>query len=380
MDIKLNADQVEIARQARRFCENETPIEYARKMFEDPKGYTDEIWGKMVEMGWTAMCIPEDYDGLGLELMDLAVVVEEMGRIVAPGPFFSSTVLAGEVLKAAGDSGRKSSYLSRMAAGEIKGALAMCEAEGGGDPEYINLTARPDGDGFILNGCKAPVPDAHTADFLICAARTAAGAEATAGITLFLVDLPNDGLKVTPLPAMDGTRKPCAVEFDNLRLGADTILGNVNRGWDPLGKALQRAWVIMSAECVGGAQRAMEIATAYAKERVQFDQPIACFQSIKHMCAQMYVETESARSLLYWAAWAQDHADAKEAAVSASVSKSYCADAYRNAAAKAIQILGGTGMTWEHDIHLYIKRSKANELSLGDRNYHRERVVRLLTA
>jgi len=183
---------------------------------------------------------------------------------------------------------------------------------------------------------------------------------------------------VSLLPSMDGTRKLCAVEFKEVRIGAEEILGEAGKGWEPLGRVLQRGQVGLCAECLGGAQRAMEIATEYAKVRVQFDQPIGAFQAIKHRCAQMYAEVESARSILYWAAWAQDHGNPEEAALAASVAKAYCSTVYRNASTSAVQILGGTGFSWEHDIHLYLKRAKANEVALGDPVYHRERVAQFI--
>ena len=202
----------------------------------------------------------------------------------------------------------------------------------------------------------------------------------TKGITLFLVDLSTEGISVQQLPTMDGTRKLSAVEFKNVRLGAKSILGDLQHGWTPLQRVLQRAQVGLSAECVGGAQRAMEIATDYAKVRVQYDQPIGAFQAIKHRCAQMFVESESARSMLYWAAWAQDHGDEKEAAIAAAAAKSYCSEAFTHNASSGIQILGGTGFTMENEMHLFLKRAKANELALGDPVYHRERIMQLLTS
>jgi len=183
---------------------------------------------------------------------------------------------------------------------------------------------------------------------------------------------------VSLLPSMDGTRKLCAVEFKEVRIGAEEILGEAGKGWEPLCRVLQRGQVGLCAECLGGAQRAMEIATEYAKVRVQFDQPIGAFQAVKHRCAQMYVEVESARSILYWAAWAQDHGNPEEAVLAASVAKAYCSTVYRNATTSAIQVLGGTGFSWEHDIHLYLKRAKANEVALGDPVYHREQVAQFI--
>ena len=380
MDIKLNEDQVEIARQARRFCENEAPMEYVRAMFEDERGFTDEIWGKAVEMGWSAMLIPEDCGGLNLELLDLSVVLEEMGRAVFPGPFFSTVLLAAEIIKEAGTDKQKKRYLSGIASGELRGTLALHEQDSGADIGHIQMEARTDGAGYLLNGTKLFVPDANAADFLICAARTEAGNDPARGITLFLTEPGMDGLSVSLLPTMDGTRKLCEVNFKDVRVARDEILGKPNHGWEDLRSALQRAQVGLCAESVGGAQRAMEIATEYAMVRIQFDQPIGAFQAIKHSCAQMFLEVESARSILYYASWAQDHGDPEEAAIAASVAKSYCSEVYKNAARSCLQILGGTGFSWEHDIHLYIKRAKANEMALGDPMYHRERVARLITS
>jgi len=241
------------------------------------------------------------------------------------------------------------------------------------------MGARADGDGFVLNGTKLFVPDAHVADFLACAARTEAGNDPAQGITLFLVDLSADGVSVSLLPTMDSTRKLCTVELKEVWVSPEGVLGELHKGWAPLSRVLQRAQVGLCAECVGGAQRAMEIATEYAKIRIQFDQPIGAFQAIKHRCAQMYVEVESSRSILYWAAWAQDHGDSKEAALASSVAKAYCSEAFTHVSTGAIQVLGGTGFAWENDIHLYLKRAKANEVALGDPTYHREKVVQLLT-
>jgi alkylation response protein AidB-like acyl-CoA dehydrogenase len=380
MDIKLNEDQIEIARQARRFCENESPMDYVRAMFENDRGFTNEFWAKQAEMGWMAMCVPEAYGGLAMPLMDLAVVLEEMGRALVPGPFFSTVLLAAEALLAAGNDSQKKIYLSAMAEGNIKGTLALHEPEGGADPAYINMSARSDGDGYVLEGTKIPVPDAHVADVILCAARTGAGNEPEKGVSLFLVDPKAEGLSITLLPTMDGTRKLCAVVFKGVRVDAGSVLGEVNGGWAPLMRVLRRAQVALCAESLGGAHRAMEIATEYAKERIQFDQPIGAFQAVKHRCAQVYVEVESARSLLYWAAWAQDNEAPDEARLAASVAKAYCSEVYRNATTSAIQVLGGTGFSWEHDIHLYLKRAKANEAILGDPAYHREQVARLITA
>ncbi len=379
MEVNLSEEQIQMARQARRFCENVMPMEYVRSMLEDERGFTEAVWNQMAEMGWTGMCLPEAYGGLGLSLLDLSVVLEEMGRALAPGPFFSTVLLAAATIARAGTEEQKKRYLPEIASGALRGSLALYEPEGGADPGWVRMTARPGAGGYTLNGTKLFVPDAHTAQVLVCVARAGGKGRKDAGPALFLLNTQAPGLTTSLLPTMDGTRKLCAVDFRRVRARPEDVLGDSASGREALEMVLQKAAVGLSAECVGGAQRAMEIATEYAKVRVQFDQPIGSFQSIKHRCAQMFVEVESARSVLYWAAWAQDHGDPLEAALSSSVAKAYCAEAYRNACASAVQVLGGTGFSWEHDIHLYLKRAKANEAALGDPMYHRERIVRLLS-
>jgi len=380
VDITLDEFQLDIAKEARRFLEKEAPMEYVREMFEDDRGFTDAMWNKINEMDWMKIRIPESYGGMEMDQLELAIILEEMGRVLLPGPFFSNVQLAAEAILEAGSESQKKSYLPRIGEGELRGTLALHEPDGGADPGYIQMEARTDGDGFLLNGTKLFVPDAHVADFLVCAARTETGDDPTHGISLFLVDAGAQGISTSLLPTMDGTRKLCAVEFKDVRIDSEAILGPLHEGWHALTRVLQRAQIGLCADCLGGAQRAMEIATEYAKIRHQFNQPIGAFQAIKHRCAQMFVEVESARSLLYWAAWAQDSGDDQEAAISASAAKAYCAEIYTQITNGAIQVLGGIGMTWENDIHLYLKRAKANESILGDPVYHRERVALLLTA
>ena len=380
MDITLTKEQKDIAKEARRFLTKECPFDFVQEAYEADKDLTEDIWNKMTDMDWMAMRIPEDFGGLGMEQTDLNIVLEEMGRAVVPGPFFATVMLTAEAIIAAGNDEQKKQYLPRIADGELKGSLALYESDGGADLNYINMPAHAVGGSYVLNGTKLFVPGAGVADILVCVARTKESDDPTRGITLFLVDPASDGISIQQLPTMDGTRKLSAIEFKNVRLGEESILGDLHHGWAPLQRVLQRAQVGLSAECVGGAQRAMEIATDYAKVRIQYDQPIGAFQAIKHRCAQMFVDTESARSMLYWAGWAQDHGDEKEAAVSASAAKSYCTEAFTSCASSGIQILGGTGFTMENEMHLFLKRAKANEMALGDPVFHRERIMQLLTS
>jgi alkylation response protein AidB-like acyl-CoA dehydrogenase len=373
MDISLSKAQKDIAKEARRFLKKECTIDFVHEMYEDESGFTNDLWDKMAAMDWMAMRIPETYGGIEMEQIDLNLVLEEMGRAAVPGPFFSTVMLAAEAILQAGNKAQKERYLASIADGKLKGTLALYEPDSGSDPGYIYMEARADGNDIVLNGTKLCVPDAHLVDIMVCSART------DDGITLFVVDTAADGLKITPLPSMDATRRLSTVEFGNVRLGPDSILGERNQGWEPLQRVLQRAQVGLAAECLGGAQYAMETATDYAKVRVQYDQPIGGFQAIKHRCADMLVAVESSRSILYWAAWAQDHADEKEAALAASAAKAFCTEAFTKVAGGAIQVLGGTGFTWENGMHVYLKRAKANEAAFGDPEFHRERVVQLLT-
>ncbi len=380
MDITLSKTQQNIAQEARRFLKKECPSEYVQEMFKDTQGMTDDLWQKMAEMDWMAMRIPETFGGMGMEQIDMSLLLEEMGRAVLPGPFFSTVILAGETIMAAGTDTQKRKYLSAIADGKAKATLALHEPDGGSDLGYINMSGTRNGDDFILNGTKLYVPDAHLADFIVMPVRTGTTGDLADTLSLFVMSARERGLTISPLPTMDGTRKLSAVICKDVQLNKASILGELNKGWQPLLQALQRAQVGLCAEAVGGAQKAMEIASDYAKVRVQYDQPIGSFQAVKHMCAQMFTEAESSRSMLYWASWAQDYGLENEAAIAASSAKAYCTDAFTKVAAKGIQVLGGTGFTMENEMHLYLKRAKANQAALGTPVYHRERVMQLLTS
>ncbi len=379
MDITLSKAQQDIAKEARRFLKKECPKEFIEEMYEDPNGYTDTLWSKIVEIDWPAMCIPEKYEGMGMPLLDLVMVLEETGRALLPGPFFSTVLYAAETINAAGSEAQKKAYLPKIANGEIKGTVAVYDPDSGSDLEYIQMKAESDGNGYVLNGTKVLVSDAHVSDFIICAARTTAGENPENGITLFIIDPKADGVTVSLLPTMDAVRKYGVVEFKDVKVGAEAVLGDVDKGWAPFFKAVQRANVGIAAESIGGAQWAMETATDYAKMRVQFDQPIGAFQAIKHRCAQMFADVESSRSLLYYAAWAQDNEDTTTAAIAASAAKAYCTEAYKNVVCGTVQVMGGAGFIWENEVHYYLKRAKANEVIMGDPDYHREKILRLLS-
>ncbi len=378
MDVTLTREQTEIVRQVRRFLDNESPMKYVRAMFDDQRGFSDRLWAGIAEMGWTAMRLPEEFSGLNMPFVDLCLVLEEMGRALLPGPFFSTVLLAADALVQAGTPAQKAKYLPGIAEGKIRGTLALYEPDSGADPGYVRMAAEFNGNEFVLSGTKLFVPDVQCANFIVVAARTAPACDSTKAISLFCVDLPDERVSIAPLRTMDGTRKLFAVEFRDVRVGEESVLGQLHEGWSSLRPVLQRAQVGICADSVGAAQKSMEMAADYAKIRIQFDQPIGAYQAVKHRCAQMFEAVESARSLMYWAAWAQDEADPQEAALAASSAKSYCCEVGTSVSTSAIQVLGATGFSWEHDIHLFLKRAKANEMVLGDPVYHREQVALIL--
>src|SRR5712692_584392 len=377
MDFGFSQEQEMLRATARKFFENECPSTFVRDRMQEPAGVTDDFWAKLAEQGWLGLIYPEEYGGAALGFVDLTVLMEEMGRVVMPGPFFSTTVLGGLIILEAGSTAQKTAWLTRIAAGEAKTTLAWTEPNARWDAEGVTTTARAAGSGFVLSGAKLFVPDAHLADVLVVVARTSEGPRAEDGVSLFLVPAGASGLDVKLLPTMDQTRKLCEVTLRDVRVPADALLGVRDGGWAPLARVVERATVALCAEMCGGAQRVLEMTTEYAKIRVAFGKPIGAYQGVKHRAADMLVDVENAKSLTYYAAWAVDE-NVPEAALAASMAKAYVTDAYRKVAGAGIQLHGGIGFTWEHDLHLYFKRAKSSEFTFGDATYHRERVAQLI--
>jgi alkylation response protein AidB-like acyl-CoA dehydrogenase len=314
------------------------------------------------QMGLQGLAIPEEFGGSGYSFVELGIVLEEMGRALLCAPYFSTVVLAANTLLQSGDDAAKKDFLPGIAAGETIATLAYTEPSGKWDESGITMEATQQGDGWALNGTKMFVIDGHTADLIIVAART------PAGVSLFSVVGDAPGLTRTALSTMDQTRKQARLEL------ADTpgrLIGTDGEGWTVLGTVLDLAAVGLAAEEVGGAQKVLEMAVEYAKVRVQFGRPIGSFQAIKHKCADMLLEVESAKSAAYYGMWCAAEMNDELPSV-ASLAKAYCSEAYFHAAAENIQIHGGIGFTWEHPAHLYFKRAKSSELMFGDPTYHRE--------
>jgi alkylation response protein AidB-like acyl-CoA dehydrogenase len=374
MDFAFSEEQEMLRASAREFLTRQCPPSYVRRMMETDDAWDEAFWKKLAEMGWTGLGIPEALGGVGT-FLDLVVVLEEAGRALLPGPFFSTMGLAVPTLLEAGGEAQQKEILSAIAAGDARATVAQTEPSGRWDAEGVTIAAQQSGDEWTLDGVKLFVPDAGVADHLIVAARTRPGGEN--GITLFLVSGRPAGLTVSPLKTMDMTRRWYEVRLDGVRVPGSAVVGDVDRGWAPLRRALDWGAAGLCAEMVGGAQHVLDASVEYAKTRQQFGKPIGIYQAVSHKLADMLLETESARSATYYAAWAVD-ADAPDRSLAVSMAKAYTSDAYRRATGNGIQVHGGIGFTWEHDMHLYFKRAKASEVSLGDPTYHRELVAQAL--
>ncbi|HEY3084831.1 MAG TPA: acyl-CoA dehydrogenase [Candidatus Dormibacteraeota bacterium] len=374
MDFAFSEEQEMLRRSAREFLAKECSSKVVRRLMESADGYDAALWKKIADLGWTALGIPEQYGGVGT-FLDLVVVLEEAGRSLLPGPFFSTMGLAVPALIEAATEAQKKEALGAIAAGSARATLAFTEPTGRWDASGVAMTAKQVGGGWQLDGVKLFVPDAATADYIVVAARTRG--EGEEGITLFLVKGKPDGMTVKPLETLDATRRWSEVRFDGVRLDADAVMGAPDKAWPQLKRALEWATAALCAEMVGGVQKVLESSTEYAKTRHQFGKPIGIYQAVSHKLADMLVLSESGRSATYYAAWTVD-ADAPDRSLASSMAKAYVSDAYRKVAGDGIQVHGGIGFTWEHDMHLYFKRAKSSEVTLGDATYHRELVAQAL--
>jgi alkylation response protein AidB-like acyl-CoA dehydrogenase len=363
VNFAFTEEQEELRKAVRRFLEDKSPEIEVRRLMETTEGYDPDVWSQMAgQLGLQGLAIPEEFGGQGFSYVELIVVLEEMGRALLCAPYFSSVGLAANLLLVSGDDAAKKEYLPGIASGATIATVALAEASGRWDEGGISLPASGGGNSWTLSGEKLYVLDGHVADLILVAART------DAGVSVFAVNKGAAGLSTTPLSTMDQTRKQARVVLESTPA---RLIATDGAGWAALSKMLDLAAVALAAEQVGGAQKVLEMAVEYAKVRVQFGRPIGSFQAIKHKCADMLLEVESAKSAAYYAGWSAAE-DNDELPVVASLAKSYCSEAYFHATAENIQIHGGIGFTWEHPAHLYFKRAKSSELLFGDPTYHRE--------
>ncbi len=370
MNFGFSEEQELLRSEVRKFLDEACPLEEVRKISESPEGFSPELWKQIAELGWLGLTVPEEHGGAELGWVDLVVILEEAGRTLLPLPLISTT-LAAAAIRGSGSPEQQARWLPRIADGSCIGTLALLEAEDIQGAEGIRL--RPDPGSGLLSGEKLFVCDAGVADLFVVALRSGEG---PADLSLAVLERGAEGLSSEDLPGIDLTKRLGRVRFDGVRLSDDVVLGAAGEA----GAAIDRLWDLgaaaVAAETVGAAEAALQLTVDYAQDRVQFGQPIGAFQGVKHPLAEMYVDIQSFKSLVYYAAWCLDE-DHEDAALATSRAKAYASDAFPRIGVDAIQLHGGIAYTWEYDAQLYLKRSKWARPIFGDADYHYERVASL---
>jgi alkylation response protein AidB-like acyl-CoA dehydrogenase len=375
MDFDFNDEQKMLQKGARDFLEKECPKSLVRQMAADERGNPPELWNKMAQLGWLGLIFPEKYGGGGGNIIDMVALEEEMGRACLPGAFFSTVLLGGLFILNNGNEEQKQDLLPKVARGEVILTLALTEPSGSYYATAVETKAVSVKDDYIISGTKLYIPDAHIADYIICIARTQKGTKPEEGITAFLVDRKSAGITCTLLKTIAGD-KLCEVIFDKVRVPKKNIVGKLDQAWGPLEQTLQQVRIARCAEMVGGSQKVLEMSADHAKQRIVFDRPLGSFPVIQHYIANMVMDIDGSRFLTYEAAWrfSEGLSCAKEIAMA----KAWTSEAYRKVTANGQQIYGGIGFTVESDMHLYFRRAKAGEVTLGDGNFEREMLAREL--
>lgn len=371
MDLRFTEAQEILRKMARDFLTTECPKTLVRELEQSEKGYSPELWKKMAELGWMGLIIPEEYEGMGYTFQDLTVLVEEIGRNILPGPFLSTITSTFPILEA-GTEEQKKEFLPQIARGELILTTALLETEGTFTATGITTKATAKGDNFIINGTKLFVEMAHVADYIICATRTKSGGAPEEGITLFIVDPKTPGIhrEVIPTMAMD---KQCEVRFEDVTVPKKNMLGNIDKGWAIIEMLLRKGAIVKCAESVGAVQTCVEMTIAYSKERVQYERPIGAFQALQHIMADMWTSMETARYLLYYVAWLES--EGVPCAKQASMAKAYINEVYKNVSKWAVRLFGAIATTYDHDIPLYYRRSRAADIAFGGTDFHKELVA-----
>jgi alkylation response protein AidB-like acyl-CoA dehydrogenase len=355
----------------RRFLAEKSPTAEIFRCMETPAGYDAAVWKQMAqELGLQGLHLPESFGGQGFGFLELGITLEEMGRALLCAPFFSTVCLAADALLQSGDADAQAAFLPGIASGETVATLALLDEGDIWDPASVTLEFQRGGDGYRLDGAKRLVTDGATAALILVAARQP-GTRGPEGITLLAVAADAPGLGATPVESLDATRKLADLRFEGTPA---RLVGGEGAAAAALQRTLDRACVALAAESAGAAQHCLQDAVDYAKQRVQFARPIGSFQAIKHKCAEVLLEVESARAAAYWACWAAE-SQPEELPLAASVAKSFCDEAFVRASSENLHVHGGMGFTWESDCHLYLKRAHATSALLGPPGYHRRRIA-----
>ncbi len=369
MDLGLTEIQQMLKTSAQDFLSRECPLTLVREMEEDPRGFTDELWRQMINLGWTGVAFPEQYGGTGGNFADLGVLLEEIGRSLAPAPFFSTVVLGGMTVLDAGSDAQKNDLISRICAGTIIMTMAVPEAAAAYEPWDIQATASQQGGGYEITGSKLFVPDAEAADVIIVAARTSSGQDPADGVSLFLVPSGTAGLTITPMWSV-GNERVFEVSLDKVNVTADSALGAVDEAWPIIERSIQRATAAQCIQMLGGPEAVLDMTVEYAKGRTQFGRAIGTFQAVQHHCARMATDVEGSKGVAFQAVWRLS--EGLSAKKEVAMAKAWIGPAYRRVCATAHQCHGAIGFTKEHDLQLYTRRAKVHELTYGDANHHKE--------
>jgi acyl-CoA dehydrogenase len=372
MDFSFTEEQDMLRISARDFLARECPKAKVRDVEKDEKGYDPQIWRHMAELGWMGLVLPEQYGGMGASFMDLTILMEEMGRNILPGPFFSTIALSALPLLEYGSSEQKTRFLPQIATGKAIWTFALGESSGRYEPAEVKLDAVLKGTDYILQGHKLFVPDVHVCGYILVVARSERRQTAEEGITLFVVNARAPNLKTEAIPTIGGDRQ-FKVIFDGVAVSGDSILGEISKGWDVAKFILQRAAVLKCAEMYGACQAVLDMTAAYAKDRIQFGRPIGSFQAIQHKLTDMLIEMEGVQYLLYEAAWGISVGLPSPWHISAAKAKAN--EAYQRICIEALAAHGAIGYTMDHDLGLYYRRIKAAQFAGGDTDLHRETIA-----
>ena len=374
MEFSFTEAQLMLKASAREFLEGECPRSYVRAMEQDEKGFTPDLWEKLAKVGWLRLPFPQEYGGEGQDFLTLCLLLEEMARVCLPGPYFSTTVLCGLPLAEFGSQAQKREFLGRLGDGQRTMTLAMLEPNVRYDTAGVQLEATARNGGFVLNGTKLLVPYANSVDYLLLPARTNKTANPGEGITFFIVPTTAPGITQTPLVTIAHDPES-EVTFENVEVGRDTVLGEVDGGEAIFNKINQWGSVGSCAMLVGAADVVLDMTTDYVKQRVAFGRPIGSFQAIQHHCANMAVDAETSKAITYQAAWYL--AEGLPADQVVSMAKGWTGEAIRRLYSLGHQCHGAIGLTTEYDLQLYSRRCKVWEMTFGDTNYHQDRLTRL---
>ena len=375
MNLDFTEEQQMLRASARSFLMTECPKKKVRELEESENGFDRLLWQKMTDLGWVGLILPEKYGGSGAEFTTLLVLFEEIGRNIFPSPLFSTEVLGALPIVQHGSEAMKQRLLPRIAHGEAIVAFAVLEAAASYEPSGVGAKAERKSGGYVINGTKLFVNDALVADYLLVAARTAHRADPKYGMTLFLVDAKKPGIKVEMMPTI-GLDKQCEVNFSNVAVSRDDVLGKAGQGWEILERTFDQAAALKCAESVGAMEAILEMTANFARERVQYGKAIASFQVIQHYLANMSARTLTAKGMTYRAAWMVQEGLPCTSQVSAA--KAWVNEAYKYVTERAVQIHGAIGLTRDHDVGLYYRRAKAADVIFGDSDYHYERIARQL--